>query len=147
MATRRKCLATPFQVGVCGGLSHHILRRSTMDRLSTLAIVLFLAFPVVARGQALRSNAANPDSALQTILRNLEGTSLSLHDAVQLALENATAVRTAEAAYQSARGVSRREAGAFDPSIFFSINQLTQDQPTASFFSGASVLSTKQTTS
>jgi outer membrane protein len=127
-------------------LSHHTIRISAMQKTLMLAFATLIFAPFIAHGQALRMNAANPDSALQTILSNLEGTSLSLHDAVDFALNNATSVRTAEGVYMSARGAARREAGAFDPTLFFSFNQLNQDQPTASFFSGATILSTKQST-
>ncbi len=88
-----------------------------------------------------------PDTALQSILRNLGGTPLSLNEAVRLSLENATTVRSAEGALMAAMGKMRRERGAFDPEFFFSLNYLDQQQPTASFFSGAPILSTVQTTS
>jgi outer membrane protein len=113
---------------------------------STFPLVLSILFLPSVHAQTLRVNVANPDSALQTILTGIEGTALSLHDAVQSALNNATSVRTAEAAFASARGAARREAGAFDPTIFFSFNRSSQDQPTASFFSGASVLKIIQNT-
>lgn len=109
-----------------------------------LAFTLLLTVSVPASGQTLRVNLANPDSALQTILAGLEGTPLSLREAVQYALQNATSVRTAEAVSLSARGAARREAGNFDPELFFSFNRFAQDQPTASFFSGAPVLTTTQ---
>ena len=91
--------------------------------------------------------AASPDSSLQLILDKLEGTPLPLHNAVQSALDKATSVRTAEATYMAARGSVRKEAGAFDPEVFFTFNHLDQKTPTASFFSGAPVLATKQSTS
>jgi outer membrane protein len=118
-----------------------------METRLGLALAMLIAISSTAYGQGLRSTAINPDSALQAILSAIDGTRLTLHDAVQLALDNATSVRTAEALYRSAEGAARRETGAFDPSLFFSFNRLTQDQPTASFFSGANVLSTTQTTS
>jgi len=112
----------------------------------TLALALNLVLFHSARGQTFRTNLANPDSALQTILAGLEGTPLSLQNGVESALINATSVRGAEAAYFSARGASRREAGAFDPELFFAFNRFYQEQPTASFFAGATVLSTTQNT-
>lgn len=90
---------------------------------------------------------ANPDSALQIILHQLEGTPLHLEEAVQHALKNATSVLTAEAEYFAAHGTARKEAGSFDPELFFTLNYLDREQPTASFFSGAPILSTTQTTS
>jgi outer membrane protein TolC len=102
-----------------------------------------LSFSFTAAGQI---QPASPDSALQSILATFEGTRLPLNDAVQRALTNATSVRTAEAAYGAARGSARREAGTFDPALFFGVNYVDQRQPTASFFAGAAVLGTTQTT-
>jgi len=90
---------------------------------------------------------SNPDSAVQAILRGLNGSPLSLQNAKDHALANAVQVRKAEAAYRAAEGSVRREAGAFDPQLFFNLSHLDQQQPTASFFAGAPVLSTQQTTS
>ncbi len=118
-----------------------------MDSRIGLALAILFAVSSAARGQEQRITAVNPDSALQAILADIDGTRLTLHDAVHLGLDNATSVRTAEAVYRSAEGAARRESGAFDPSLFFSFNMTTQDQPTASFFSGANVLSTTQTNS
>lgn len=101
-------------------------------------------------GALLPSNAQtdlNPDSLLENIITNIGGTSLSLARARQYALKNATSVRSAEAAYLAAGGVLRRERGYFDPEFFFSLNYQDVKAPTASFFAGADVLATKQTTS
>lgn len=87
----------------------------------------------------------NPDSALQHILEKLEGTPLSLPQAVESALQNATSVRSAEASSLAAQGASRREAGVFDPEFFFRLHYADQETPTASFFAGAPTLATKQT--
>jgi outer membrane protein TolC len=116
-----------------------------MSRISFSLVILAILVGHTFSSSA-QTQTANPDSSLQTILDNLDGTPLSLHEAVQQALEKATSVRTAEAAYNAALGVARREAGAFDPTLFFNLNYLDQQSPTASFFSGASVLATKQTT-
>jgi outer membrane protein len=115
-----------------------------MYKTLTLALATLIFTSFNTRGQALSTSAANPDSALQTIVSTLEGTPLPLRNAVELALSNATSVRASEGVYLAARGAARREAGAFDPALFLSFNQLNQDQPTASFFSGATILSTKQ---
>jgi outer membrane protein len=108
----------------------------------------FILIAVLGVGQfaAAQTQPANPDSALQSILEQLEGTPLPLQKAVEQALNNSTTVRSAEAAYLAARGTVRRESGAFDPELFFSLNYLDQQEPTASFFSGAPVLMTTQTT-
>lgn len=111
-----------------------------------LLFALSLYFSINAYGQTPRITPSNPDSALQLILNSIEGTRLPLHDAIGDALDNATSVRTAEASYMAANGAHRRESGNFDPQLFFTFNRLVQDQPTASFFSGASVLTTKQNT-
>ena len=102
-----------------------------------------IGIPWTAVGQP----PANPDSALQVILESIEGTQLFLRRAVQHALNNATSVRKAEAAYLAASGSVRREAGSFDPELFFNLTHHDQDQPTASFFSGAPILITEQSTS
>ena len=117
-----------------------------MYRKLTLALAVLIHLSYIALGQTLYTYPTNPDSALQSILHKLEGSSLPLHDAVQYGLSNASSVRTAEAAYMAARGAARREAGSFDPELFFSFNHLDQEQPTASFFAGAPVLSINQNT-
>ena len=96
-------------------------------------------------GNSLAQTIVNPDSALQTILINLEGTSLSLSQAQQYALENSTSVKQAEAVYLASLGTLRRERGTFDPEFFLSFNYEDQKIPSASFFAGAPVLSTQQT--
>jgi len=111
------------------------------DLLLPLMFIALIGSTYVALGQ---TQPVNPDSALQTILEKLEGTPLPLQEAVKHALEKSTSVRRAEAVYLAARGTVRRESGAFDPELFFSLNHLNQEQPTASFFSGAPILVTKQ---
>lgn len=110
-------------------------------KLVVLLSIAALFHPCTTRGQTF-----NPDSALQIILNKLEGAPLSLRDAQKYALDNATSVRTAEAAYMSASGSRRKEAGYFDPELFFTFTHLDREEPTASFFAGASVLTTKQNT-
>jgi len=88
---------------------------------------------------------ANPDSALDNIIRELEGSGLSLPAAVDSALKNATSVRQAEARYLAASGALRRERGFFDPTLVVSLDHYNDRLPTASFFAGAPVLSTEQT--
>jgi outer membrane protein TolC len=89
-----------------------------------------------------QTQTVNPDSSLRSILDNLEGTPLTLHEAVQHALEKATSVRTAEAAFNAARGAARREAGTFDPELFFSFVHSDESQPAASLFSGSTTQNT-----
>ncbi len=89
----------------------------------------------------------NPDSALVEILHKIEGTPLTLQQAIESGSRNATSVGMAKAAYSAARGAARHERGFFDPEFFFNLNYLDQEEPTASFFAGSPTLITKQTTS
>lgn len=114
------------------------LRRRAVAGLSGIVLC--------ACAYAQTGQTTNPDSALTIILDQIAGDHLRLEEAIGHALEHATSVRTAEAAYMAARGAARREAGAFDPELYFHLNYLDQEQPTASFFAGADVLSTTQTT-
>lgn len=111
--------------------------------LKKLVILSLLCAAQIAAGQT----TTNPDSALQTILEGLKGTRLTLQQAEQDALTNATSVRNAEAVYNAAEGSVRRESGNFDPELFLSLNRLDNQQPTASAFAGAPVLATQQTLS
>jgi outer membrane protein len=98
-------------------------------------------------GQTLRTTASNPDSALHTILSGMAGDPLTLRDALHGARDRSPSVVSAEANYRSARGALRRESGAYDPILFFDFLRVGQEQPTASFFSGAPILNTRQTNS
>lgn len=113
--------------------------------MKVLPIIPFML--IAASSPSGAQQVAAPDSALQAILGTLHGAPLTLKNAVGFALANAVSVRKAEAAYTAAEGTVRREAGAFDPQLFLTLNHLDQQQPTASFFAGAPVLSTQQTTS
>jgi len=102
---------------------------------------------LVGAGKASAQYTANPDSALQTILRGLPGTRITLAQAEQSAAQYATDVRTSEAVYTASEGSVRRERGAYDPVVFFNLNRLDNRSPTSSFFTGAPVLATQQTAS
>ncbi|MEW6511190.1 MAG: TolC family protein [Bacteroidota bacterium] len=115
-----------------------------MVRIQTLVFTAFTLAYASSTGTG-QTQPVNPDSALQTILSRLEGTPLTIKDAVARGLRNATSVLTAEAIYNAAQGSARREAGMFDPELFFSANYVDQRQPTASFFAGAPILGTTQT--
>lgn len=108
-----------------------------------LTFAAFLALAGTAFGQ---TEAIAPDSALEMILRGMEGIPLSLNEAIRQGLVNATSVRRAEAAYLAAQGTVRRERGIFDPELFLDLNYEDDNVPTASFFSGASILMNQQTT-
>ena len=107
-------------------------------------LLIFLIIPGFTDGQTA---TVNPDSALQKILDNLDGDNLTLAQARENAIKNATALRSAEAEYLAAAGTLRRERGYFDPELFFSLNYQDLKTPTASFFAGANVLATTQTAS
>ena len=115
--------------------------------MASKILVLTLTLPLVWTSLSKAQELSSPDSALEAILNSLPGLRLSLKDAVGLAIADAVPVRQAEAAYNAAAGTVRREAGAFDPELFLTLNHLDQEAPTASFFAGAPVLSTQQTTS
>ena len=102
-------------------------------------IIFILNFAVKAQ------TVINPDSALQTILNNLKGTSLTLAQATEYASQNSVSLKQSEAVYLAAKGTLRKERGYFDPEFFFNINYENQKIPQASFFAGADVLSTQQT--
>ena len=115
---------------------------STFVRAAGVLLVLLLRSNLLTA-----QTAASPDSVLISILRGMSGSSLTLQSAIDNAVANAPSVRQAEAQLQSAEGSLRKEAGAFDPELFFSLNHLDQKLPTATFFAGAPVLATRQTTS
>jgi outer membrane protein TolC len=116
-----------------------------MTRTTILVIALTFALVRADSAGAQQNQPANPDSALRIALDELEGSSLTLKDAVAFGLERATSVRAAEAAYVASRGSVRREKGYFDPELFFSLNHYDDERPTASFFAGAPVLNTAET--
>lgn len=107
--------------------------------------ILILFFSLIS--QASAQNIMNPDSLLRSILNSIEGTGLSLSQAQESALKNATSVRSAEALLLQASGSLRKERGFFDPEFYLNIKYQDLQQPSASFFAGADVLSTKMTTS
>jgi outer membrane protein TolC len=109
--------------------------------IAALAAMILSTAP--AQGQTL---SANPDSALQVFLKGIEGTHLTLEEAVRQGLANATAVRRAEASYNAALGTVRRERGIFDPDLFFNVSYEDDAIPTSSFFAGAPILMNQQTT-
>ncbi len=114
-----------------------------MSRIRTMFALLILLFGSVAGGSA-QIQPSNPDSALLDILKQLPGAPLSLPGAIQQSMQNSPSVRTAEATLAAARGAERREGGSFDPELSLNWHYVDQEQPTASFFAGASVLRTVQ---
>lgn len=116
--------------------------RLMFQSANRLLLCLCIGLGLPAAAQDWR---ANPDSALQVKLAQIGGEQIRLERAVSLALENASAVREARARLLAAQGTVRREKGGFDPELFFSLERSGNDAPTASFFSGAPVLETRET--
>jgi len=88
-----------------------------------------------------------PDSALQVILDNLKGRLISLTEVIDLVKKNSTSIGRVEALFQAASGNLTKQRGYFDPEFYFNLNYNDLDIPTSSFFAGADVLKTKETTS
>jgi len=112
-----------------------------MTRKFTVIWIVFL----FATGAAMAQVPSNPDSSLRAILDTLTGTRISLGEAIAGASSGSTRLKIAEAVYDAARGAARREAGVFDPSLFFTLNYADRKDPTSSFFAGAAILATVQT--
>jgi len=114
-----------------------------------MRIVALLIFLILINGfisgdlHASQYQQPDPDSALAKTLAQIKGEPISLEKAVNLSLENATRAREAKASLEAAVGELRREKGGFDPELFAEAQIRKDDEPTASPFSGASVLSTK----
>ena len=110
-----------------------------MHRLLGLLCVIGLAAPG-ALAQPV------PDSALVEALRAIEGVPLSLDEALDLARRNATVLGEARSGVAAAEAALRRERGAFDPELLGLAQRTRTEQPSASAFSGADVLTTRDLT-
>jgi len=110
---------------------------------TTVAAALGAVLVLPSPGRA--QTPLSPDSAVQVVLDSLPGEPLALREAQGAAIRGSAALRQAEAAYRAASGSARREAGAFDPELFFQASRLEEDQPSSSFFAGAPTLSTTAT--
>jgi outer membrane protein TolC len=110
-----------------------------------LLIFLTVACIAVPRVSAQAQAQVDPDSLLRTILDTLEGTRLTLDGVKAGAAQHAVRLRVAEAAYLAAQGAARRERGVFDPTFSIGVNYADREDPTASFFAGAEVLTTTTT--
>jgi outer membrane protein TolC len=131
--------STSFVFSLCKQLNR--IPYGFKSALATLALLL-LPYCISQAQTSL-----SPDSAFQAIFENIQGTPLTLAQAKESAMKNAASLLMAEASYRASRGSARSEKGAFDPELFFSLNYLDREEPTASFFSGAPILHTKQTMS
>ena len=109
--------------------------------------LLLLFFSLICSANLIYSQTVTPDSALNIILNELKGTPLTFSDAIVFAKTNSTEIGKAGALYSASLGSLRKERGYFDPSLYFNLNYQDIKEPTASFFSGADVLVTQQTTS
>jgi outer membrane protein len=122
----------------------HSARRRLLPAVALLA-ALAAAGLSGSPASAAPSAAADADSALSQGLARIEGEPLALEQALLAAVEGSTDARIARAELDAARGALRRERGGFDPELYGELNRSSSDQPTASFFAGASVLETKTT--
>jgi outer membrane protein len=113
---------------------------SYTSNLKKIIFVGFLLITIVS-GQ---ENIENPDSALTIRLSEIQGTPISLEQAIQLVNEKSTEMRQAKAVLMAAKAVYKRELGVFDPELFARWEYSDNKTPTASFFSGANVLHTRQ---
>ena len=109
---------------------------------SKLLIGILFVLSALIRGQTV-----NPDSALQMIIEKLDGSPITLYEAYDLAKKNSTAIGKVEAFFMAAEGNLKRQRGYFDPEFYFNLYYNDLDIPTSSFFAGANVLQTKETTS
>jgi outer membrane protein TolC len=126
---------------------HLLDKGNKMQMMIRTRMILFL-FLIINPTASLEAKInVNPDSVLQSILDNIEGSRLSLSQAKEYALNNATSFRNAEAVYQASLGSLRKERGYFDPEVYFNLKYRDSREPASSFFSGADVLFTEQTTS
>ena len=106
---------------------------------------LFVAIIFILSG-LIRGQTTAPDSALQVIIETLEGSPISLSEVKDLAIQNSTSLGKVKALYMAAEGNLTRQRGYFDPGFYFNLYYNDLDIPTSSFFAGADVLQTKETT-
>lgn len=99
-----------------------------------LIAALMLLFSLVNAAPGISID--NPDSALSITLSQFPGTFISLNQAINLALKNSTSVLEASAVLKSAKGILRREKGAFDPELFAEAQKSSVHEPAASLIPG-----------
>lgn len=109
------------------------------------SVQLFVAIVFIFSG-LIRGQTTSPDSALQVIIENLEGKPMSLSEVKDFAMQNSTSLGKVKALYMAAEGNLTRQRGYFDPGFYFNLYYNDSDIPTSSFFAGADVLQTKETT-
>ena len=106
-----------------------------------LSATLLLVQPAVSTMDAGAMAPAGPDSSLAAVLGALPGERIGLAALLAAANEQAVAARLADADLAAAEAALRSERGAFDPELFGSATWTGSDQPAASLFSGAPVVS------
>jgi len=94
----------------------------------------------------IRGQTTAPDSALQMIIENLEGRPITLSEVKDFAMKSSTSLGKVKALYMATEGNLTKQRGYFDPGFYFNIYYNDLDVPTSSFFAGADVLQTKETT-
>lgn len=123
------------------------MRRPTVRRpraaVLALAFLSATAMPAVAAAAGADALVAGPDSSLTAVLAALPGEPVALADLLAAADGQAVAARVADADLAAATAALRSERGAFDPELFGSASWTGSDQPAASLFSGAPVVSTE----
>lgn len=118
------------------------LRRLCADRI--LLCAALLAAPLAGALAAPVDPppvTAGADSSLAAFLAALPGERVGLAELLDAAGEAAVAARAADADLAAARAALRSERGAFDPELFGSASWSGSDQPAASLFAGAPVIS------
>ena len=134
-------------------MSETMLPTGSRWTIPLLVIVLVaIAPPATPRAQDTDPTSDVPslaravlDSAVSAELANLPGATLTLAEARSLARTDATRVRLARAAVDAARGTLRSERGAYDPEVYGEGSHRDREEPAASFFSGADVVTTTET--
>ena len=118
-----------------------------MSRILNFYFLFQLLIAVVfLQSGSIRGQTTAPDSALQVIVENLVGSPISLSEAKDLALQNSTSLGKVKTLYMAAEGNLTKQRGYFDPGFYFNLYYNDLDVPTSSFFAGADVLQTKETT-
>jgi outer membrane protein TolC len=103
-----------------------------------------LVTSLIASATPTRAQDFQPDSALTVALASIEGESLGLDEAVSLSMRNATAIQEATAAAEAASAVAGGARGLYDPVLYGAADWSRDETPTASPFSGASVLESRR---
>lgn len=120
-------------------------RRATVG-VTVTAIMAAMAVSVTAAPAAPGPGAAapaDPDSALVAVLGALPGERVGLAALLAASQSQSVAAQLADADLAAAAAALRSERGAFDPELFGGATWTGSDQPAASLFSGAPVVSTE----